>query len=188
MLTIRSSYLRIEMSKRILTGIIYALIGVSFLTVSINSQRYLHLDMSKTRSIVGTVTSADPITKLKRGFRFFLTKHYFLIHLNNFDLQFAIDRSGEGTLDLERNIKPGDTLKVYFRDTQSDFNTDVFQVEKNGLVIEPYQSYQNREGNRLGLLLFAGLVSIVASIFYFTNTTPVKFLVYLVEGRNKGSS
>ena len=107
----------------------------------------------------------------------------FYFKLNNSDQKFAIHNSYEGYDDLQRAIKVGDTIKVYYGSTLLDnYNRHIFQIEKNGKILIDYTDYNKSASEKAGLGLFIGIVVLTGYIMWFKRFNILKFLDSLVNG------
>ena len=127
------------------------------------------IDLSKTDKVVGTVIKAgvEIIRPWRWGSRFSTGPLWgFVFQLNDLDEPLGTYRPGDDYARLVREIKVGDTLTVYFSDNHIDkINIDVYQIEKNGRIVQDYQSYarNNRKAVVLsGLLAYCFLLYLIA--------------------------
>jgi hypothetical protein len=173
------------MNKPLINGSVLLILGVIGLIVYIVNQKYLHVNLSTADKVKGIVLSTKTRSITKSNSRWSSTKRFFILTLSTSQEVFAIDRTGEGTSDLEIKIRPGDTLELSYTPKYSSPNTNVFEIKKRDQVLESYEAYKKREGEFLGLLLFASIILLAASIFTYLQKTPIDLLIYLVEGRKK---
>ncbi len=159
---------------------------ICLFTYFISETKDLHINLSKSDSLISIVTKAYGRTFDKAGVRWVSTKDYFYFTLYGSEQQFAIDRTNEGYSDLERAIKPGDTVKIYYSNTTEIPNTNIYQLEKNGTVLESYKSYQKRNASSAGLSLFTGIILTVLALGYYFKLNLITILAWPVEG-NKAS-
>lgn len=80
------------------------------------------------------------------------TKTVFAIQLDNSKEKFAVDRGFSTCYVLNSEIKTGDTIKIYYRSSYNDYNTHVFQIEKNNSVLINSRDYSKME---LGMMILA---------------------------------
>ena len=105
--------------------------------------------------------------------------------MNNSQEKFAIYRDYEGYDDLESKIHKGDTLKVYFRHSNSPYNLHVFQLEKNREVLETFSDYKESSSTKVGLAFFLGILTLIYSVLLYNKMTVVDLLTFFVEGKKK---
>ena len=60
----------------------------------------------------------------------------------------------------------GDLIKIYYRSSTSDFNTHVFQIEKNDTVIINSNDYSNKESKMIVLGFAFGALITAGTIFW----------------------
>ncbi len=170
------------MRKRIITSILLFFLGaIALIRFGISLKKDLNINLVKADQVVGVVGRARTIEIQRATLKYRSKKTVFNFQLQNCDQDFAIDRYGEGYIDLQTNIKIGDTLKVYYYAKQSDLNTRVYQVEKNATILESYKQYEKRESKMAGWCLLLGLVLTVAAFFQYFKLNPIKLLTSLVD-------
>jgi len=126
----------------------------------------INVDISKSNSIIGKVSQAD-IRKIKEStFKFKKYKTVFAIQLDNSNEHFAVDRGISVCNFLKSQIKMGDLIKIYYRSSTSDFNTHVFQIEKNDTVIINSNDYSNKESKMIVLGFAFGALITAGTIFW----------------------
>jgi hypothetical protein len=170
------------MTNRLISFIILLIIGLLSLTSSfIAWTSDTNIQLSKAKSIIGQVTYADTREIEKANFRYKSYKRVFYFKIKNSDQNFAIYRSYEGYEDLKSEIHAGDTLKIYYRESSLDYNTHIFQVEKDNKVLQDYKDYQNQASSAAGITLFVGLLLTIGSILWYNNFNLLKFMTSWVE-------
>lgn len=140
----------------------------------------INIDLSKSKQICGIVTRANKKEISSGGVRYRTFKRIFYFTLNNSNENFGIHRFYEGYEDLISDIKIGDTIKVYYRESSSDYNTHVFQVEKGERILESYKDYNKDASSKGGTMLFIGLTAVTISIVWYFNL--LKLLTNWIEG------
>jgi hypothetical protein len=121
--------------------------------------RDIDLDLTKTSFVVGMVNDKRDVY-IKEGKRH---DRYLYFLLDNSDQQFVIRPLPSHPRDLESDLNTGDTVKVFFRPA-SGYNKNVYQIEKNGVVLADYDSYNKRESGDAVLCLFGGFFLITYAI------------------------
>jgi hypothetical protein len=112
------------------------------------------LDLKKSDKVIGRVVNTDVVISAPSS-RFSGPARAFMFQLDNLDAQLGTHRPGDDYSRLLHDIQVGDTLIVYFSNHHSHkLNLDVYQIEKNGRVIQDYQSYAR---NYRKLVVFFGL-------------------------------
>jgi hypothetical protein len=134
--------------------------------------------------IIGRVVDKD-IIRIKR---YKYPKNHFFFKLVNSNQNFTIFRTHEGYSDLESAIKIGDTLKVYFSQTKSAYNKNVYQVEKNNVVLESIDAYKKEKGTSSLIILFSVIVITSYSILAYYNLNLGVLLMRIVEPNYKKNS
>ena len=171
------------MTKRTINFLILFILGVLCLTSSIVSfYKDINIELSKAKYVIGKVIYADSREVRNFSIRWTTYKHVYYFKLDNSKEDFAIHRSYERYEDLKSKIQIGDTLKVYYRPTIADYNTNVFQVEKRNIILEDYKVYKKTASSSGGLLLFIGLILTIASVLWYRRFNLLNFMKRLVEG------
>ena len=96
--------------------------------------------------------------------------------LDNSTETFAIQRPYEGYEDLKTQIRIGDSLKIYYKPDNSDYNKEIFQIEKRNSIIQSYNDYLANYSTKHGLDLILGFILTTVAILYYRNFNLVKFL------------
>jgi hypothetical protein len=126
----------------------------------------INVDISKSNSILGKVSQADIRTIKESTLKLDKDKTVFAIQLDNSDEKFAVDR-GISVCDLlNSQIKMGDSIKIYYRSGTGDFNTHIFQIEKNNTVIINARDYSKKESGMIALGLIFGSLITIGTIFW----------------------
>jgi hypothetical protein len=119
-----------------------------------------NIDLTKVDKATGIVTVAAVITHTPEGSRSFPLK-VFMFQLNNVNEVLGTYRPEEDYTKLVANIKVGDIITVYYDKNKPDnnLNSEVYQIEKNGQVLQDYDSFAHNNLMPLVLLfIVAGLV------------------------------
>ena len=94
-------------------------------------------------------------------------KHYpMVINLDNFDQQFRLMDVYSTTFpDIENQVNIGDTVKIYYRTKLQAFigfgkRFDIYQLEKNGEVIFPFEATKGQN-------IFSFKAMLFLAIFFF---------------------
>ena len=110
----------------------------------------INLDITKSNAVIGEVSQAG-IKKIKeQTLKLDKYKTVFAILLDNSKENFAVDRGISICKQLDTQIKIGDSIKIYYRPGSGDFNTHVFQIERNNIVLIGYKDYSRKE---LGMII-----------------------------------
>lgn len=123
----------------------------------------LTVDLTKTKSVTGSVVYADIVKVEESTFRFKKHKAVFLLKLENSDENFTIDRGAEFCSYLKTVITPGDTVTVLYRHSTGKYNSFVFQLEKKHRILADLKGYKEKQGGFIilgygfGFLILAGL-------------------------------
>jgi len=139
------------------------------------------IDLSKAKFVVGGVAYADVKTIRVYGRRYESFRRIFYFKLNNSDQRFAIYHTDEGYGNLESNLEIGDTVKVYYKTSGIEDDSNVFQLEKGNWILESYEEYNRRISFGVAAFLFLGVFLVVGSILWYKNFNLVKFMNSLVE-------
>ena len=119
----------------------------------------IHIDLSKSKEITGEVISAGVI-QIKKG-TFSSSKKYkpvFALNLENSDQNFAIDRGVQFSNKLIDQIHIGDTITLFYRTSNSEYNTWVFQIEKNNEIIADFKDYKQKQTGMMILMYAFGFI------------------------------
>lgn len=83
--------------------------------------------------------------------------------------------------DVERNLQPGDTVKVYYKHSNQYYNTQVYQIEKGKEILASYDLYNQTISEKWVMAVFAGLFLILLAFLQKKNLSLVNFLNSLVS-------
>jgi hypothetical protein len=160
------------------SGLLFALGGI--FTV-IDSRKN---DLSRAKSIVSAVSYTDKRCIDKTRFRRFRNRYrcrdVFYFKLVNSEENFAVRRNSEAYGDLFFHMKIGDTVKVFYRQVAGEYNTHVFQVEKEGKVVLDFKDYEGSVSTAVAIFVVVGLGIIIYSVMRVTEFNPFKFMKGLV--------
>ena len=105
----------------------------------------INIDLSKTDVITGQVTNTGITTKssITGGrYRIKIDGKVFFITLDNSDETFATYRPSQRYEKLTKSIKKGDVVTINYSGSNSEgFNLDVYQIKKDGQIIQDYKTY-----------------------------------------------
>jgi hypothetical protein len=126
----------------------------------------INVDLSKSNSIIGRVVQAN-VTKIQAS-TIKLTKYktVFAIQLDNSNEAFAVDRGISICNLLSSQIEIGDTIKIYYRSSTGEFNTHIFQIEKNNSAIIKLKDYSKKESGIIIWGLIFGFIITLGTIFW----------------------
>jgi hypothetical protein len=145
--------------------------------------RDIDIDYQKSSAVTGQVIYAD-IREIKTaGIRRSNYRLVFYFKLNNSKENFAIYHSDKAYQHFLSHIKPGDTIKVYFRPGGGDYNLNVYQVEKGKKIIASYSDFNKEISTKTGILLFLSVLIICISIFWYKKINLFKVMNSIVEPR-----
>lgn len=142
----------------------------------------VNIDLNKSTTIVGPVAYTDirKIEVLSFTRPHFISVFYF--ELSNSIQKFTVHNSYEGYIDLQSNIKIGDTIKVYYASALlGHYNRHVFQIEKGGNILVDYADFNRSASEKAGLSFFIGIIVLVGLIMWFKRFNIFKFLDRLVK-------
>lgn len=140
-------------------------------------------DLSRAKSIIGAVFYTDKRCIDRKTYRRYRCKDVFYFRLVNSQENFAIRRRDEAYGDLFLNMKEGDTIKVFYREVAEQYNTHVFQIEKQGKVILHFKDYKDGVSVSIGIFVFIGLGIIIYSVMRVTEFNLFKFMNRLVADK-----
>jgi hypothetical protein len=127
------------------------------------------VDLDKNYNITGQIITAYKTTRT--------TKYYgnlpvFAFTLNNYDHTLGAYRPSGNYKKLLENLKPGDTVTVYFKPRPNDkINIDVYQIKKAGQVVLDYGSYRR---NHKAVAVFVGILAALIIVLATLNTIRTK--------------
>jgi len=173
--------------NRLVNFIILLFISLYFLAGSTFSLiNDVNVNLSKSKSVTGRVIYADIRQIQNITIRWTSYSRVFYFKLNNSSQKFAVHNSYEGYDELQRALKLGDTIKVYYGSTLlDDYNRHIFQIEKNGRALIDYKDYNKRASEKAGLGLFIGIVVLAGAMMWFKRFNIPKFLDSLVSDNQK---
>ena len=138
-----------------------------------------NVDITKSKSITGKVFHAD-IRKIKENtFKINKYKTVFAIQLYNTDQKFAVERGTSVCKVLDSLINAGDSIKIFYRSGGGDYNTHVFQIEKNNEVIINVKDYCRKESGMLIWAFIFGFVITAGTIIWMIRQKKIP-----AQGRN----
>jgi len=149
------------MTKRLKTSIGAFLFGGLLIAVCIKFiRRDINIDLDKTTQTTGKVTDLGVTDKTSRvGGRMNITGKVFYLRLDNSSETLATYRPEQDYSQLSRKIHIGDTVTVYYHSSDGNsLNLDVFQIRKNGEIIQDYESYNK---NHLTIAWVTGILGII---------------------------
>ena len=135
------------------------------------------IKIEETETVIGEVTKAGLTQRHLRK----RTQIVYLFKLRNSYENFTIYKSDHAYAALERDVRRGDTVKVHYRPKSSEFNLNVYQVEKDNNIIFSYREFKEQKSTFAGILLFVGVVILVMGAMYYTRFNPIKFLLRLTD-------
>ncbi len=136
---------------------ILLILGTLLITRSIwGLMKDTNIDISKSNTLVGRVTQADIRSIKEATFKLTKYKTVFIIELDNSDEIFAVDRGINTCNFLLSKIKKDDWIKVFYRSSTGDYNTHIFQIEKNNAIVINSKDYSKNELQMIILMAFFG--------------------------------
>lgn len=175
------------MTKKRTTFItLLVLAGISFF-ISIASFVSAFRQQLKNASVVtGQVKYAFITERLTGGVKYKMPQTIFCFRLNNSEENFAVYRSNGNYTDLVRDIKPAqDKIKVYYSPGASQFNMDVYQIEKDTQVLYAYETYRKGASNRAGYILIGSMILVAMAFLRYTDFNIFQFLIGLTSTSRK---
>jgi hypothetical protein len=170
------------MSKKLKTFIfLLFLSGLSFLGAIITFVDSSNLNLKKTKVIVGQVREAGITQRLVRGIKIKRPQTVFWFRLYNSSENFAIHLPNGGYSILEKGVRQGDTIKLYYRPSSSQFNLNVFQVESKSQILYDYREYKERSTNSAGYMVIGGVMILVIAFVGYTKFNIFTFLMRLTK-------
>lgn len=107
----------------------------------------INIELSKANQITGKVVNCGVIDKssiVGGRMKVKVKGKVFFIKLENSRETFATYRPRQDYSSLSDRIKNADQITIYYDPANSgELNLDVYQIEKNGEVIQDYESYNN---------------------------------------------
>ncbi len=128
----------------------------------------INVNLSSAYSVTGRVINAGIIQIDKATFKSKKYKTVFAFTLENSDENFAVDRGVNVCNFLNSQIQRGDTIKVFYRQSTSEYNTFVFQIEKDEKVLANFKDYEKKETEMIVLLYSFGFIILAGlSVWYY---------------------
>jgi hypothetical protein len=158
------------MTKRLRTLIGVFLFGGLLIAVCIKFFRKdINVDLDKTTQTTGKVIDLGVTDKTSRvGGRMNIKGKVFYLRLNNSTETLATYRPEQDYSKLLQKIHVGDTVTVYYYQSNgNDLNLDVFQIVKNGEIIQDYESYNKNHQTIAWVTGIFGVLIIGFGIFSY---------------------
>lgn len=156
-----------DKTKNLLSGLLFGglLIAVTFKFYN----KDINLDLNEVDKIYSTVVASKVTEKSSIvGGKTSVKGDVFNFRLSNSDENFAVHRPSQNYSDLIASVKPGDTISVYYRkQNNDDLNLDVYQIEKNGTVLQDYKTRNTTYKNLSWLTGIVGFGLIAFGIWQF---------------------
>ena len=151
--------------KNLIGAIIFS--GLLFAMTIIFLLKHINVDLSKTNQIKGGVIDAGVTsTASKVGGKYRVEGKIFYILLDNSTEGFATYRPKQDYSRLSQAIKPGDIVTIHYLPSNSKgLNLDVYQITKNGQILQDYSSY-NRNYKFVVILTGISSFGILAAGIY----------------------
>jgi hypothetical protein len=170
------------MTKKRTTFItLLVLSGISFLVAILSFVQVSRRKLTNSSVTIGAVKEAYITERLVGGLKYKRPETVFCFRLYNSNQNFAIHLPDGGYGDLERNIRTGDSIKVYFSPSAERFNTDIYQVGTKRQVIYDFDTYKERATNKAGYMLIGGAVLLAIAFLAYTDFNIFKFLMRLTQ-------
>jgi hypothetical protein len=167
------------MKKARASLVLCLLAGVALVVVSIwMIVRDTNINLAKSDIIIGKVNWCG-VADTRPGHHD--NRRVFSFLLDNSTQKFAIHHAEERYTDLLFNVKPGDSVKAYYRPVRHGMNLHVFQLEKNGKVLEPYDNYEKEISAGAELMLIVGIILIAIVFISYRKVNVFKWLDSLVR-------
>jgi hypothetical protein len=152
--------------------IVLRVFAVSFVYMAFCYLYLYNLTINDLLSITGSITNREIVFVQGTKPQY---KHYpMVISLKNYDQQFRImDVYSRTFSDIENQINIGDTVKIYYRTKLQAFigfgkRFDIYQLEKNGQVIFPFEATKRQNIFSFKSMLF--LAFLFYGISFLTRT------------------
>ena len=129
----------------------------------------INVNVSSANSVTGRVNNADIIQIDKATFKSKKYKTVFAFTLENSDEKFAVDRGINVCNFLNSQIQPGDIIKVFYRQSSTEYNTFVFQIEKGQQTLVNIKEYQKGETKMIVLMYVFGLIILGGLLAWYLN-------------------
>ena len=152
--------------------------AISFVWAFISFSDLSESQLQKAHEAEGVVERAFITERMIiDGRRYKVPQTVFCFRLSNSSQNFAIHRSGGNYSDLQNGINVGDSLKVFYRISSSEYNMDVYQVEKKNQILLAYETYKKGAINQAGYIMIGGVVLLAIAFIGYTNFNLIKFLL-----------
>ena len=139
------------------------------------------MNLSTANSVIGRVVNSDIIQIDKATFKSKKYKTVFAFTLENSEEKFAVHR-GVGVCNyLNSQIEPGDTIKVFYRQSTNEYNTFVFQIDKGQRTLADIKEYQKGETKMIVLLYVFGFVLLGGLLAWYLNKVKQSTLTHSVD-------
>jgi hypothetical protein len=155
--------------------------AISFLAAIYSFARVYNLKLYQTTVTTEEVKDAFITEHLVGGFRYKWPETIFCFRLYNVNQTFAIHLPGNAYGDLERSIKKGDSVRVYYDPSTSRFNTDVYQVETKTQVVYSFETYKEKASDKAGYMFILGIVLLAIAFFGYSRFNIFTFLLKLAQ-------
>ena len=129
----------------------------------------INVNLLSANSVTGRVLKAGIIKIDKATFKSKKYKTVFAFTLENSDEKFAVDRGEDTYRYLNSQIKPGDTIKVFYRGSSNEYNTHVFQIDKGENTFADIKEYQNGETKMIILMYIFGFAILGGLLAWYIN-------------------
>jgi len=139
--------------------------GIFFLAALGIYTTELNRDLTKVDKATGRVILSAVITHRAGGTRSFPQK-VFMFQLNNINEALGTYRPEQVYTRLVENIKVGDTITVFYAKNRphNNLNIDVYQIVKNGQILQDYKSYAHNNSIAAVFLIIAGFAILIFGI------------------------
>ena len=158
------------MKLRTIDIIILVLLGLLFIArATWGIFKDIHIDISAANSVTGKVIQAETIQVKETTFKLNKYKTVFTIKLENSNLNLAVDRGADFCNNLATQIQKGDSVKILYRLSTSEYNSFIFQIEKNKKVLANFNDYKKRETGMIILAYVFGFLILAGLTFWYIN-------------------
>jgi len=155
--------------------------GISFLAAIYSFARVYNLKLNQANVVTEEVKDAFITERLVGSLRYKWPETIFCFRLYNINQTFAIHLPGNAYGDLERSIRKGDSVRVYYDPSSSRFNTDVYQVETKTQVVYGLNTYKEQASNKAGYMVIGGIAILVIAFFSYSKFNIFTFLLQLAQ-------
>lgn len=158
------------MTKQLRTLIGAFLFGGLLIAVCIKFIRKdININLNKTTQTTGKVTDLGITDKTSRvGGRMNIKGKVFYLRLDNSKETLATYRPEQDYSKLLEKINIGDTITVYYYASNgNELNLDVFQIVKNGEIVQDYESYNKNHQTIAWVTGILGVLIITFGIFSY---------------------